>query len=328
MGVRPTRIAVAAVCLVALAVVSACASGEGAAPATSGASVPELAGTSWNLASYTGADGTETPAVTEASVGTLTFLAGGRLAGSTGCNRFTGTFEQSGADLSIATGAMTEMACPGPVGEQETAVIAALARVALAAVAADNLVLKDAQGAQLLIYAPGFAGLEGTSWTATGVNNGKQAVVSDATTSAITAQFGGCNSYTATWTTTPPDGLTISELGQTLMACEGDVQATEPVHRRTGQGHHLPTRRQSADPARRRRRDSSHLHAGHRLTESTQGTPPTGSPPSAQQVAAPEPGSSPRRRPRGCIWLPPRPHHPSHPLSRARWSSCRGATTS
>ena len=39
--------------------------------------------------------------------------------------------------------------------------------------------------------------------------------------------FGGCNSYTATWTTTPPDGLTISELGQTLMACEGDVQDTE-----------------------------------------------------------------------------------------------------
>ena len=233
---RPPRIAVAAVCLVALAVLSACASGDGAAPATSGASIPELAGTSWNLASYTGADGTQTPAVTEPSVGTLTFQAGGQLAGSTGCNRFTGTYEQSGADLSIATGAMTEMACPGPVGEQETAVIAALAKVATAAVAADNLVLKDAQGAELLTYAAGLAGLEGTSWTATGINNGKQAVVSDATTSAVTAQFGsdnvlsgfgGCNSYTATWTTTPPDGLTIGELGQTLVACEGDVQDTE-----------------------------------------------------------------------------------------------------
>ena len=100
---RTTRIAVAAVCLVALAVLSACASGDGAAPATSDASVPELAGTSWNLASYTGADGTQTPAVTEPSVGTLTFQAGGQLAGSTGCNRFTGTYEQSGADLSITT---------------------------------------------------------------------------------------------------------------------------------------------------------------------------------------------------------------------------------
>jgi heat shock protein HslJ len=233
---RTTRIAVASVCAVALTLLSACASGDGAAPAATGASVPELAGTSWNLASYAGADGTRTPAVTEPSVGTVTFLTGGKLAGSTGCNRFTGTYEQSGADLSITTGAMTEMACLGPVGEQETAVIAALGKVATAAVASDTLVLKDAQGAELLTYAPGLAGLEGTSWVATGINNGKQAVVSDATTSAITAQFGpdnvlsgfgGCNDYTATWTTTPPDGLTISELGQTLMACEGDVQDTE-----------------------------------------------------------------------------------------------------
>ena len=230
---RTTRIAAAAL---ALTLLSACASGDGAAPAATGASVPDLGGTRWNLASYTGADGTQTPAVTEPSVGTLTFLAGGQLAGSTGCNRFTGTYEQSGADLSVATGAMTEMACPGPVGAQETAVIAALARVALAAVASDNLVLKDAQGAQLLTYAPGLAGLEGTSWTATGINNGKQAVVSDATTSAITAHFGtdnvlsgfgGCNSYTATWTPTPPDSLTIGPLGSTLKLCEQEVQDAE-----------------------------------------------------------------------------------------------------
>ena len=233
---RTTRIAVAAVCLVTLTALSACASGDGAAPATSGASVPELAGTSWNLASYADADGTQTPAVSEPSVGTVTFLTGSQLAGSTGCNRFTGTYEQSGADLSITTGAMTEMACLGPVGEQETAVIAALAKVATAAVASDNLLLKDAQGAELLTYAPGLAGLEGTSWTATGINNGKQAVVSDATTSAITAQFGtdevlsgfgGCNNYTSTWTTTEPDGLVIGPIGSQLKACEQDVMDTE-----------------------------------------------------------------------------------------------------
>ena len=230
---RTTGIAVAAL---ALALLSACASGEGGAPAATGASVPELAGTTWNLATYAGADGAQTPAVTEPSVGTVTFLTGGELAGSTGCNRFTGTYEQSGADLSITTGAMTEMACLGPVGEQETAVIAALAKVATAEVASDNLVLKDAQGAELLTYAPGLAGLEGTSWTATGINNGKEAVVSDATTSAITAEFGtdnvlsgfgGCNSYTSTWTTTQPDGLTIGPLGSTLKLCEQEVQDTE-----------------------------------------------------------------------------------------------------
>jgi heat shock protein HslJ len=229
---RSVRTAAAAL---ALTLLSACASGDGA-PAAPGASVPILAGTSWNLVSYAGADGTQTPAVSEPSVGTVTFLVGGELFGSTGCNRFTGTYEQSGADLSITTGAMTEMACPGPAGEQETAVIAALARVAAAAVASDRLVLKDSQGAELLTYAPGLAGLEGTSWTATGINNGKQAVVSDATTSAITAEFGpddaltgfgGCNNYSSTWTTTPPDGLTIGPVGAQPTACEQAVMDTE-----------------------------------------------------------------------------------------------------
>jgi heat shock protein HslJ len=234
---RPSRIlvTVAAATLVGT-LLGACASGDGASPAASSPSVPDLAGTSWNLTSYTGSGGTQTPAVTDPSVGTLTFLAGGKLAGSTGCNRFTGTFTQSGADLTITTGAMTMMACPGPAAEQETAVIAALGKVATAAVASDQLVLKDAQGAQLLVYAPGLAGLEGTSWTATGVNNGRQAVVSDATTTTITAEFGkdnalsgfgGCNTYTSTWTTTEPDGLTIGPVASTLKACEQGVMDTE-----------------------------------------------------------------------------------------------------
>jgi heat shock protein HslJ len=230
---RIPRIAVAAL---ALTMLGACASGDAAGPAGSGASVPQLAGTSWNLASYAAADRAQTPAVTEPSVGTLAFLAGGELAGSTGCNRFTGGYEQSGAELSITPGAMTAMACLGPAGEQETAVIAALGKVATAAVASDNLVLKEAQGVELLTYAAGLAGLEGTSWTATGINNGKQAVVSDATTSAVTATFGpeqvltgfgGCNSYTATWTATPPDGLTIGPVGSQFRACEPAVMDTE-----------------------------------------------------------------------------------------------------
>jgi heat shock protein HslJ len=230
---KTTRIAVVAF---ALTLLCACASADGPAPAATGASVPELAGTNWSLISYAGADGTQFPAVAEPSVGTVTFLTDSELAGSTGCNRFTGTYEQSGADLSIATGAMTQMACPGLVADQETAVIAALGEVATAAVSAGNLVLRDAQGAELLSYAPGLAGLEGTSWTATGINNGKEAVVADATTSAVTAQFGtddvlsgfgGCTNYTSTWTSTQPDGLTIGPVAPQRIACEQNVVDTE-----------------------------------------------------------------------------------------------------
>jgi heat shock protein HslJ len=43
----------------------------------------------------------------------------------------------------------------------------------------------------------------------------------------VLSGFGGCNSYTATWTTTQPDGLTIGAVGSQLAACEHDVTDTE-----------------------------------------------------------------------------------------------------
>jgi len=234
---RPSRIFVSLATAALLGtLLGACASGDGASPAASSPTVPDLAGSTWNLTSYAGADGAQTPAVTDPSMGTLNFLAGGKLAGSTGCNRFTGTYTQSGEDLTITTGAMTQMACPGPATVQEAAVIAALGKVATAAISDGQLVLKDSQGAQLLVYAPGLAGLEGTSWTATGINNGKQAVVTSAATATITAEFGadnalsgfgGCNTYTSTWTTTEPDGLTIGPVASTRKACEQELMDTE-----------------------------------------------------------------------------------------------------
>jgi heat shock protein HslJ len=80
------------------------------------------------------------------------------------------------------------------------------------------------------------ARLEGTSWTATGISNDNQAVASSATVPTITAEFGeddslsgfgGCNTYTSTWTTTGPDGLTIGPVGSQLKACPQDVMDTE-----------------------------------------------------------------------------------------------------
>ena len=64
----------------------------------------------------------------------------------------------------------------------------------------------DADGVTLLAYDEGQSTIEGTSWTATGVNNGREAVESTAATQAVTADFGtdgalsgfaGCNSYNA-----------------------------------------------------------------------------------------------------------------------------------
>ena len=170
---------------------SAC--GSTSTPADPGAASPatatELSGTSWNLESYAGADGEPVAGLASGEMGTLTFAADGSYAGSTGCNRIAGTYTQDGSSLTLASGPMTLRACEGPVAAQEAAIVAALPLVA-SFTAGTSLVLLDADGNTLLTYAPGMSDLAGTSWQATGINNGKEAVVSEAGTEKVTATFG------------------------------------------------------------------------------------------------------------------------------------------
>jgi len=96
--------------------------------------------------------------------------------------------------------------------------------------------LLDDNGVALLIYDPNTAGLEGTSWTATGVNNGTGGVQSTALTSTISAAFAaggalsgfaGCNQYNATYATSGADGLTITNVATTRMACDEKAMTLE-----------------------------------------------------------------------------------------------------
>jgi heat shock protein HslJ len=52
-----------------------------------------------------------------------------RYSGSAGCNRMTGGFELDGDSLHFKPGAMTMMACPGPLMKQKQAFIAVLQSV-------------------------------------------------------------------------------------------------------------------------------------------------------------------------------------------------------
>ena len=79
-----------------------------------------------------------------------------------------------------------------------------------------GLTLNDESGDALLVYAQNETAVAGTSWTATGVNNGKDAVESTALTEKLTAVFGpdnmlagsgGCNTFTAQYTLAGSDGL-------------------------------------------------------------------------------------------------------------------------
>ncbi|MGR3636275.1 MAG: YbaY family lipoprotein [Shimia sp.] len=60
----------------------------------------------------------------------MRFEADGRVSGSSGCNRFTGSVDLSGGGFAFGPLASTRMACPGALSEQETQFFAALERVA------------------------------------------------------------------------------------------------------------------------------------------------------------------------------------------------------
>ena len=198
---------------------------------TAAASLP---GTTWVLATASALDGRELAAVGTA---TLEFDADGTsLAGSTGCNRFTGSYAQSGSELTITLGPVTLAACVEPgAAEQEAAILEYLPEVASYEVDL-QLVLTDSNDAAVLTYDPGVSTLEGTSWTATGVNNGRDAVVSSAATESVTAAFdadgvvsgfAGCNTYTAGYETAGDDAISISEVATTRMACADDAMELE-----------------------------------------------------------------------------------------------------
>lgn len=236
---RLSKVLLAPALLIAgILAMSAC----GSAPAGSGAATPApdtaLSGTSWNLESYAGPDGEPVAGAASGEMGTLTFAADGSFAGSTGCNRLAGTYVQVGTSLTMAAGPMTQMACDGPVAAQEAAIVTALPLVASFTLAS-TLVLQDADGGTLLTYTPGMSSLAGTSWQATGINNGKEAVVSQQGTEKVTAEFGtdgtlsgsgGCNTYSGTFTTSGSDQISIGALAATEMACPEPAMEIEQMY--------------------------------------------------------------------------------------------------
>jgi heat shock protein HslJ len=170
---------------------------------------------------------------------TATFLQG-QLAGSAGCNRYTGTYQVNGDALTLSQPASTRMFCADPPGvmDQEAAYLASFGRVARYALAANQLILFDASGAVVLSFIPQTpVPLEGTDWVVESYNNGAGAVVTPLTGTELTARFadghlsgsGGCNTYTAAYTVggavitvVPITGggtITIGPAASTLRAC-------------------------------------------------------------------------------------------------------------
>ncbi|QLQ05518.1 MAG: META domain-containing protein [Anaerolineae bacterium] len=195
--------------------------GKGTAPAES----LTLTSTPWALQAFGGAD--VSLAALQGRNITLEFRADNRVGGSSGCNTYAGSYTVDGEKLTFSPLISTMMACEPAVMALEQAYQTALAKTASYRIADNQLNLLDTNGQVLLTFAPlESISLEGTNWVATGVNNGKQAVVSIQSGTEITALFqdgklsgtAGCNRYTTSYTI-DGNNITIAMPASTMMMC-------------------------------------------------------------------------------------------------------------
>jgi heat shock protein HslJ len=135
----PRAILICATTALLLGALLLAACGAGA----SGPAAEGLAGTSWVLSDLNGA-----APMAEA---TLQFDAEGRLAGTTGCNRYSGGYSAEGTSLAVGQLISTKMACMADgVMQQETNFLGALGQAASYSIAGDTLTIEAADGASLV----------------------------------------------------------------------------------------------------------------------------------------------------------------------------------
>ena len=124
--------------LVAMLLAAGCASAPPRAPTAVPLGV--LEGTSWQ------AEEIEGTAALDRGPSTLVFAAEQKIAGRAGCNRYFGTFKQSGDAVTIMPAGSTRMACAPDVMDAEGKFLAALGAVKTARREGDRLLLLDGDG--------------------------------------------------------------------------------------------------------------------------------------------------------------------------------------
>lgn len=159
----------------------------------------DLTDTTWSLSTLM-----DKPIFADSYISAL-FTTDGKVAGSSGCNQYSGTYTVSGTTIQISSSlASTMMACSQELMEQESAYLQAFTEAKSFSINGDQLTLKDANNTAILVYTVQSQDLAGTSWEAVGVNNGSQAVTGVLAGTTITANFGedgslsgngGCNEY-------------------------------------------------------------------------------------------------------------------------------------
>jgi len=190
----------------------------------------------WDLVSYNNGKGA-IQTVIPGSQTTADFRADWKLSGSGGCNQYNAQYTTTASNgITITQPVTTLMACAEPVMQQETQYLSLLQQATKYEISGDQLTLFDKNGVKLLIYKKqATIPITGT-WYLFNYNNGKGAIQSVTADSKTTAIFGsnwklsgsgGCNEYSAGYTTTASNGITITQPTSTMMACAEPVMQQE-----------------------------------------------------------------------------------------------------
>ncbi len=150
------------------AVLAACGSSDDDVDAAAAPEGPPLEGTNWILSDSTDL-GVSLDGVTVSAR-----FADGTVAGTSGCNSYTGPYELDGEDLTIGPEiASTQMACEDPQASVEQAYLAALAEVSSFSIADEQLTLNNGDGDAVLVFdaSVGAEAIVG-SWTVTSYYSG------------------------------------------------------------------------------------------------------------------------------------------------------------
>lgn len=191
-----------------------------------------LEGTYWKAIELAGKP---TPAQDPKREAHLQFEAGGRVSGSDGCNRITGSYQLSGERVTFGQMAGTQMACVDS-SETEDAFREALKSAMRLTVAGDRLELSDAAGTRLAVFAAGGQGsaaasatdLAGTSWQLVKFQGGDDTTLTPDDRSKYTIEFesGGrlfarvdCNRGRGTWKSSDPNQIAFGPLALTRATC-------------------------------------------------------------------------------------------------------------
>jgi heat shock protein HslJ len=182
----------------------------------------------WDLTSYNnGKGGIETVIV--GTTITADFRADWTVSGTAGCNQYSAGYATTASNgITIAQPTMTLMACANNVMQQEIQYLSLMQKATKFEISGDQLTLFDSYGTKLLIYNKHIPVPLTGPWNLFSYNNGKGAIQSVMVGSTTNAVFGsngklsgtgGCNQYSADYTTSSSNGITITQPTSTMMAC-------------------------------------------------------------------------------------------------------------